>query len=95
MDLEAFRRSLKNDEPPEEVGVGLRALWHAGRDQWDRAHGLIQDRDDNEGCWIHAHLHRIEGDLSNAAYWYSRAGRGVPKTDLRAEWEEIVTALLR
>jgi hypothetical protein len=94
MDLEAFRRSLKNSEPPEEISPGLRALWHARRDQWDRAHALIQARDDGESCWIHAHLHRIEGDLPNAAYWYSRAGRGVPKTDLQAEWEDIVASLL-
>ena len=73
----------------------LRALWHVGRDQWDRAHDLIQAHDDKTSCWIHAHLHRIEGDLSNAAYWYSRAGRGVPKSDLQAEWEEIVASLLR
>ena len=49
---------------------------------------------DEDSCWIHAHLHRIDGDLPNAAYWYSRAGRGVPKTDLQSEWEAIVTALL-
>jgi hypothetical protein len=94
MDLNTFRRSMEDSEPPEEIGGELRALWHAGRDEWDRAHALIQSRDGDASCWIHAHLHRVEGDLSNAAYWYSRAGRGVPKSDLRTEWEEIVTALL-
>jgi hypothetical protein len=94
MDLEAFRRTLEDSEPPEQIGRGLRALWHVGRDQWDRAHALIQTQDDDESCWIHAHLHRIDGDLPNAAYWYSRAGRGVPKSDLQTEWEQIVTSLL-
>ncbi len=75
MDLEAFRRTLKDSEPPEQIGRGLRALWHVGREQWDHAHALIQTHDDEDSCWIHAHLHRIDGDLPNAAYWYSRAGR--------------------
>jgi hypothetical protein len=85
---------LEDDEPPNGLNDALRALWHAGRDQWDRAHRVVQSHDDADSCWIHAHLHRVEGDLSNAAYWYSRAGRAVPKSDLRAEWEEIVEALL-
>jgi hypothetical protein len=94
MDLGEFRRTFDGDEPPKQLSRPLRALWHAARDQWDHAHRLIQTQDDVDSCWIHAHLHRIEGDLPNAAYWYSRAGRGVSKADLQTEWEEIVTALL-
>ena len=94
MDFEAFRRALEDDQPPESVGPALRAMWHAARNQWERAHELVQTHDDTDSCWIHAHLHRVEGDLSNAAYWYSRAGRRMPKGDLQAEWQEIVTSLL-
>ena len=94
MDLETFRRTLEDDQPPESIGHGLCALWHIGRDQWGRAHALIQTHGDSNSCWIHAHLHRIDGDLPNAAYWYSRAGRGMPKSDLKTEWDQIVTALL-
>jgi len=94
MDLAAFRRTLDANEPPKGLARPLRALWHSAHDEWDRAHTLIQTQDDSVSCWIHAHLHRVEGDLSNAAYWYSRAGRGVPRSDLQAEWEEIVAALL-
>jgi hypothetical protein len=94
MDLQAFRCTLANTEPPERVGRALRAMWHAGRNQWDRAHALVQTHDDGDSCWIHAHLHRVEGDLSNARYWYARAGRRMPTGDPRTEWDEIVTSLL-
>ena len=94
MDLGEFRRTFDDDEPPKQLSRPLRALWHAAHDQWDHAHRLIQTQDDADSCWIHAHLHRIEGDRSNAAYWYARAGRKLPNSDRHAEWEEIVTALL-
>jgi hypothetical protein len=94
MDLAAFRRSLRQTQPPQEVSRTLSALWHLGRKQWERAHALIQTQDDSDSCWVHAHLHRVEGDLSNAAYWYARAGRAVPSEDLETEWESIVQSLL-
>ena len=94
MDFAAFRRSLALPEPPEDLSPILRALWHLGRKQWDRAHAIAQAEDDAESCWVHAHLHRVEGDLSNAAYWYARAGRRVPSDDLESEWEAIVRELL-
>ena len=94
MDLESFRRSLADGNPPEGTDHALRALWHAGRADWDRAHELVQSAEDRANCWVHAHLHRVEGDLSNAAYWYRRAGRSIPKGDLQAEWDEIVRSLL-
>lgn len=75
----------------------VRALWHDARGQWDEAHRLAQQDAGVEGDWVHAYLHRKEGDLSNAAYWYRRAGRPLPAQDvtLEAEWDAISSELLR
>lgn len=72
----------------------LRALWHDARGEWDTAHQLAQEVDDVDGAWVHAYLHRKEGDLSNAAYWYGRAQQPVAADGLDAEWARIVTHLL-
>ncbi len=93
MDRQAFEASLKDDAPPAAASTPLKAMWHAAKDEWETAHGLAQSDDSAESAWVHAHLHRIEGDLDNAGYWYNRAGR--PKSDapLKDEWAEIVGAL--
>jgi len=72
----------------------LRALWYDARGDWHRAHTIAQDVDDAGGAWVHAYLHRKEGDLGNAGYWYQRAGRDVASDPLDAEWERIAAALL-
>lgn len=95
MDLESFRHSLTDGAPPEGVEGALQALWYAGRADWDRAHEIVQSRNDRANCWVHAHLHRVEGDLANAGYWYRRAGRDIARGDLQAEWDDIVRSLLR
>jgi hypothetical protein len=92
--LEEFRASLTHAAPPAGLRDVLRALWHAGRDEWDAAHQIAQTVDDAEGAWVHAHLHRKEGALGNASYWYSRAGKPQSRLPLGKEWEEIVLALL-
>lgn len=94
MDLDAFRASLGNPDPPPGLAPALRALWHAGRDDWRRAHQIAQVNETPDANWVHAHLHRVEGDLSNADYWYARAGRARPDGDMDGEWREIATALL-
>ncbi|MCW5626359.1 MAG: hypothetical protein KIT73_16715 [Burkholderiales bacterium] len=76
------------------MGPGLIALWHAGRGDWVRAHETIQHEDGIDAAWIHAWLHRQEGDLDNAGYWYRRAGRPLPTGSLTDEWDAIVSALL-
>ena len=81
-------------KPPEDLGPALRALWHLARDEWDAAHGAAQRDDGRDGAWAHAHLHRVEGDLANAGYWYRRAGRPASEAPLDDEWEEIASALL-
>jgi hypothetical protein len=94
MDLAAFRASLARETPPETLPPALAALWWDARGDWDRAHAQAQIRDDADGAWVHAYLHRVEGDLSNAAYWYRRARRPVAAGPLAAEWEALAAALL-
>ena len=69
-------------------------MWHDARGDWDRAHRLAQDVDTADGAWVHAYLHRKEGDLGNACYWYSKAHRAEATDDLRSEWTRIVATLL-
>jgi hypothetical protein len=73
----------------------LLALWWDGRGDWDRAHEVAQEIETADGAWVHAYLHRKEGDRMNAAYWYRRAGRPVADGDLGNEWERMVEELLR
>lgn len=94
LDLEAFRNSLATDAPPTGVSTALQALWHDARGDWDAAHNYAQDAKGRDGDWVHAYLHRKEGDLGNAAYWYRRAGKPVAGGSLDAEWAEIARALL-
>ena len=96
MDLTAFKSSVSEDAPPPGVDTApLRALWWAQKGDWDKAHGIAQEDEGVEAAWVHAYLHRVEGDLSNAGYWYRRAGRPAANNALEAEWAEIATALLR
>lgn len=93
MTLEEFRATLAQDAPPD-VGPALVALWHDAKGDWTRAHEVAQDVDDESGAWVHAYLHRKEGDESNAGYWYRRAGKSHAADALDAEWARIVQALL-
>jgi len=94
MTLAQFRETLVSPEPPPGLSAALEALWHDGRGDWETAHRVAQDIDTAEGAWIHAYLHRKEGDPTNAAYWYRRAARPVPSVPFDAEWDGIVTELL-
>ena len=90
-----FVRSLDEHAPPTGATPMLRAVWHGLRGDWERAHELAQAHDDDEAAWVHAWLHRIEGDLANADHWYRRAGRPSRRDATRAEGLEIARALLR
>ena len=94
MTLEEFSTSITDSAPPSGVSAALRALWHDARGDWNAAHNVAQDIDDATGAWVHAYLHRKEGDISNAGYWYRRAGRPPASGSLDAEWKTIVTELL-
>ncbi len=94
MNIISFKESIAEKEPPQHISVYLKALWYDAKSDWDKAHKLIQDVDDKNASWIHAYLHRKEGDTSNADYWYSRAGKRRPSFSLGNEWEEIVSAFL-
>ncbi len=72
----------------------LRALWLAGRGEWEQAHEVAQAEDDRDGAWVHAYLHRVEGDAANARYWYRQAGRPPQGGDFNDEWKTIVMELL-
>jgi hypothetical protein len=89
-----FRASLAEAAPDATLSPQLRALWWAAKGDWDQAHKIVQDEDDAKSAWVHAYLHRVEGDLGNAGYWYRRAGQPVAKDALETEWERIVNALL-
>jgi hypothetical protein len=93
MDLNEFKASVNGEAPPDDIGNALRALWYQARGEWDRAHELVQDQDNESGAWVHAHLHRVHGEDGNAGYWYRRAGKPHARTPLK-EWDEIVAALL-
>ena len=94
MELFAFKQTLVNASPPSGLSVYAQALWHDAKGDWDKGHQLIQDLPDKNAAWIHAYLHRKEGDNWNADYWYNKAGRKRPAVSLNEEWEQIAMALL-
>lgn len=94
MTLEEFIQSLSRAQPPSACAPLLQALWHEANDHWEDAHKLTQDIETDDGSWVHAYLHRKEGDQSNARYWYTRAGRQPPAISLEQEWQQITAALL-
>lgn len=95
MDIASFKASLASEAPHAGLPPALAALWWAAKGDWDRAHALAQAVDDAPGAWVHAYLHRVEGDLSNAGYWYRRAQQPPETGTLEAEWTDIVVALLK
>lgn len=95
MTLQDFKSTIAAGTEPARVSIALKAMWYDASGNWDRAHDIAQEIHGADGSWIHAYLHRKEGDQSNAAYWYQRAGRPVCRTSLDEEWDEIATALLQ
>jgi hypothetical protein len=94
MDIKAFEESLQGRAPPAGLGLALEALWFAAKGDWNVAHERAQAQQNKDGSWVHAHLHRQEGDESNAAYWYRKAGRPFAQQSLEEEWKTLVQALL-
>ena len=95
MTFEEFRSSLSQQQVPEGLPTLLQALWYDGKNDWEKAHNIAQDISTSDGSWIHAYLHRKEGDLSNAGYWYKRAGKQLPRVSLEEEWARIVRSFVQ
>ena len=89
-----FRASLSGAAPAPYLDAPLAALWWAAKGGWDRAHKIVQDESTADAAWVHAYLHRVEGDSANAGYWYRRAAKPVAAGSLETEWERIASALL-
>jgi hypothetical protein len=97
MSFDEFRRSIAaGASVPPGLSAPLLALWHDGRGDWDEAHAAAQSDPGPAGAWVHAYLHRKEGDVGNAGYWYRRAGKPVPPTEksFEEEWTEIAKELV-
>lgn len=94
MTFEQFRASLAGDAPPDGLGPAARSLWLDGKGMWIEAHDLAGDIDSSDGARVHAYLHRKEGDLDNAGYWYRRARRTPATGPLADEWESLVRDLI-
>jgi hypothetical protein len=94
MDLAEFKRSLAAERPPAGISLALEALWWEAKGDWDAAHRAAQQQEDAAGAWVHAYLHRREGDAENARYWYRRAGKSEASVALDRERDAIIDALL-
>jgi hypothetical protein len=95
VNLADFKASLSGTAPAPGLDAPLAALWWAGKGKWEEAHRIAQDEATADGAWVHAYLHRVEGDLGNAGYWYRQAGKPVAAETLEVEWERIAAELLR
>jgi len=95
MDLQQFTLSTSGGSPPQGLSPALQALWHLRKGDWQRAHSIVQEHeDDGAYALVHAHLHRIEGDVANARYWYRRAAAKPADSALEDEWKGLVTKFL-
>ena len=95
MTFEQFQQSVSQSSPPSDISKHLESLWYDAKGDWEKSHNIIQDLSDSNSSWIHAYLHRKEGDIWNADYWYNRAGKTRPAITLDEEWEEIAKKMIR
>lgn len=94
MRFEDFTSAIAQGKPcPSSLPPALQGLWIDRQGNWDQAHQIVQDANDQESAWVHAYLHREEGDIGNARYWYRRAGKPASQTSLAIEWEDIAKEL--
>jgi hypothetical protein len=94
MDIDAFRASLAQPEPSAGLSLALQTLWWEAKGDWKRAHACVQEDRTSTGSSVHAYLHRVEGDLTNAGHWYNRAGRTPATVALQEEWTALAGELL-
>ena len=89
-----FKAALTKAKPPAQLAPNLEALWWAAKGEWDKAHRIVMKENGRDAAWVHAYLHRVEGDQDNAGYWYRQAHRPVASGTHEAEWDAIAAALL-
>jgi hypothetical protein len=92
--LDELKATLSAEMPPQNIAGPLEGLWWAAKGDWDKAHKIVQDDEGRVAAWVHAYLHRVEGDLPNASYWYRTAGKPVATGALDQEWTAIAAELL-
>ncbi len=95
MNYNSFITSISNNDPPALDSALLIAMWHALKGNWDVAHEIVQEIDSMQAAWIHAYLHRVEGDLNNAKYWYKRAKYDTLNLSIDKESETIIKDLIK
>ena len=95
MTYDEFILSIENNAQPPKLPLYLQALWHDAKGNWNKAHSLIDSLDDINSCWVHAYLHRKEGDIANAGYWYRQAQKQMPDASLQEEWKSLTLELLK
>jgi hypothetical protein len=95
MTLQQLRESLQEAAPPPGLSLALLGLWWDAKGNWTKAHESAQQDEGPTGSWVHAYLHRKEGDSSNADYWYRRAGKPASRSSLEQEWLEIAESLMK
>jgi len=89
-----FKELLNSEQPIKGLSVQLKSLWYDGKGDWHQAHAQVDHLNDKESAWVHAYLHRKEGDIWNADYWYSKAQQIRPNISLEEEWEQLVLQFL-
>jgi hypothetical protein len=94
MTYEEFQSSLTDESPPQDLPPLAAAMWWDAKGDWARAHEIAQELTTADAAWIHAYLHRKEGETSNAAYWYGKAGKPLCLTTFKEEWIEIVQRMI-
>ena len=92
--LSEFKASLNLNQPNSTLSPQLKSLWYDGKGDWDKAHAQVDHLEDKASAWIHAYLHRKEGDIWNSDYWYSKARQTRPNISLEKEWEQLVLQFL-
>jgi len=92
--LTEFKASLNAEQPTDGLSIQLKSLWYDGKGDWHQAHSQVDHLNDRESAWVHAYLHRKEGDIWNADYWYNKAHQKRPNLSLEEEWEQLVTHFL-
>lgn len=95
MNIQEFKITIMNEQIPDALPLHLQALWHDHSGNWIKAHDLIDKLNDQSSSCVHAYLHRKEGDIWNADYWYSKAGKKRPEISLEEEWENLVSNFLQ